>query len=240
MKQMYINILEAGRGGIAEATEFVGGGLRAFNERISDKVYNYIIEKTFENKLKQGQKITEAEIAKELQISTAPVREAMIRLDQEGWIRRYPNRGAYINNHVDKENCRNLYALRLCLEVGAFWRLTADANKKQIQQLEMILEQIEEGIQHKHVSSYRAADVVFHLAVAEFAGGKRLRDMLQPVLMQIFVIVFSNSDFIPKDESQTATHRDLLNAITSGDCNKSIRVITEHIYSQAKAHNIEI
>ena len=112
--------------GIRKGTESANNmlaSLRTFNDnpfygRLSDHVYKYVVENIFENELSQGQKITEAGLAKELQISTAPVREAMIRLAQEGWIKRIPNRGACVNNHVDPDNYRRLYSLRLCLEIG--------------------------------------------------------------------------------------------------------------------------
>ena len=210
-----------------------------FKNRLSDQVYNYVVAQIFENKLVQGQKITESELAKELQISTAPVREAMIRLDQEGWIDRFPNRGAYISNHHDADNHRQLYSLRLCLEIGAFAHLAQTATAEQLGQLERIVDELEQGIEHMQVAQYRQADTGFHLAIAEFAGGVRLREMLKPVLMQIFVIVFSR-DFTPKDENPAASHRALYDAIASGDPEKASNLISEHIYSQAKAHDIEI
>ncbi len=211
----------------------------AFRSRLSDRVYHYIVERIFENELASGQKITESDIAKELRISTAPVREAMIRLDQEGWIDRYPNRGAYISNHRDSESCRQLYSLRLCLEIGAFSHLAVTASEEQIAELERIVQDIEKGIETHKISPYCQADATFHLAVAEFAGGQRLRDMLRPVVTQIFVIVFSQG-LTPKDVSLAACHRALYEAIASHDPHKASMLISEHIYSQAMAHNIEI
>ena len=211
----------------------------AFNNRLSDRVYHYIVERIFDNKLMQGQKITESDIAKELKISNAPVREAMIKLDQEGWINRYPNRGAYISNYKDPESCKQLYSLRLCLEMGAFSHLTEIASEQQLAELERIVLDIENGIEKHQISAYRQADTIFHLTVAEFAGGQRLREMLSPVLMQIFVIVFSQN-FNPKDESPVANHRALYEAIASHDSMKSRMLISEHIHSQALAHNIEM
>jgi len=217
----------------------VTSGGAAFNHRLSDRVYDYVVERIFINDLKQGQKITESDIAKELQISTAPVREAMIRLGQEGWVDRFPNRGAYISNHRDAENCRTLYSLRLCLETGAFSHLAQTATDYEINALDNIVKELEQGIEKHQVSPYRQADTVFHLAVAEFAGGQRLKEMLSPVLMQIFSTVFSH-DFTPKDECPSATHRELYRSIASHDPEKASRLISDHIYSQATAHGIEV
>jgi DNA-binding GntR family transcriptional regulator len=211
----------------------------AFSIRLSDRVHDYIVERIFENELAQGQKITESDIAKQLKISTAPVREAMIRLDQEGWIDRYPNRGACISNHTDAENYRQLYSLRLCLETGAFSHLAVTATNEQLAELERIVQDLEEGIASHQVTPYRQADTGFHLTVAEFAGGQRLKEMLSPVLMQTFVLVFSQ-DFSPIDESPTACHRALYEAIASHDPHKASKLISEHIQSQAVAHNMEI
>ena len=210
-----------------------------FKHRLSDRVHDYVVERIFNNELKQGQKITESEMANELLISTAPIREAMIRLDQEGWIDRFPNRGAYISKHSDIDSCRKLYSLRLCLEYGAFFHLAQTATDDQLKVLDSIVKDLEKGVEEHQVSPYRQADTIFHLTVAEFAGGKRLKEMLSPVLMQTFVIVFSK-DFTPKDESPAATHRSLYEAIASHDPKKATQLISDHIYSQAKAHDIEI
>ena len=217
----------------------VTSGKPIFNNRLSDRVYDYVVERIFLNELKQGQKITESDMAKDLRISTAPVREAMIKLDQEGWIERFPNRGAYISNHRDTDSCKQLYSLRLCLEIGAFSCLAQTATEEQLQFLMSVVIDLERGVEEHQVSPYRQADTVFHLSIAEFAGGQRLKEMLNPVLMQIFSNVFSQ-DFTAKDESPASTHRSLYESIASHDHEKASTLITEHIHSQARAHNIEI
>ena len=240
MKQFgYIDFRTTNTSAKKSMVSLVSPNRQSFGNRLSDRVYDYVVERIFKNDFKQGQKITESDLAKELKISTAPVREAMIKLDQEGWIDRFPNRGAYISNHSDCDNCQQLYSLRLCLEIGAFSHLAATASVEQIAELERIVIELEEGIETSQVSPYRQADTVFHLAVAEFAGGVRLREMLSPVLMQIFVIVFSH-DFIPKDESLSASHRALFEAIATHDPKHASELISEHIHSQASAHNIAI
>ena len=61
-----------------------------YNLKVSlpDRIYDYILTQIFLGKLLFGERVRESEITNELKISSVPVREAIIRLREEGWIER--------------------------------------------------------------------------------------------------------------------------------------------------------
>ncbi|MCU1528835.1 MAG: transcriptional regulator, GntR family, partial [Frondihabitans sp.] len=87
-------------------------------ESLSRQAYNTIREGIIRGEYPQGSRIAEARIAAELQMSRVPLREAVPQLEQEGFVRTFPRRGAVVTVW-DEKAVNDLFDLRLYLEVGA-------------------------------------------------------------------------------------------------------------------------
>ena len=74
-----------------------------FNESLPEKVAKYIIEEMFIGNLKQGDRLIESSIATRLNVSHAPVREAMYILEKKNVVERFPRKGVRIRVIDDKE-----------------------------------------------------------------------------------------------------------------------------------------
>jgi len=74
-----------------------------FNESLPEKVAKYILEEMFAGNLKQGDRLIESNIAKKLNISHAPVREALYILEMQNVVERFPRKGVRIRVISDKE-----------------------------------------------------------------------------------------------------------------------------------------
>src|SRR5579862_9972128 len=72
----------------------------------------------FSGKLKPGAAIVERQIAKQMNVGTPAVREALISLKHEGFVRRVKNKGTFITA-FDADEVRELYTLRVELETLA-------------------------------------------------------------------------------------------------------------------------
>ena len=68
------------------------------NEQLRSQVYQYLRHSMMQGTLKPGSSIKTAEIIKELGISRTPVRDALIRLEAEGFVTILPQRGVLINS----------------------------------------------------------------------------------------------------------------------------------------------
>lgn len=86
------------------------------NETVTSKVVDYLrnqilVSKTF----KKGDKIVESDIADKLEISRAPVREALHRLESQGLVVSVPRRGTFVSD-LSVEAMEEIYDLRYLLE----------------------------------------------------------------------------------------------------------------------------
>src|SRR5262245_57647411 len=64
----------------------------------------------FNGELRQGDRVHQDEIARQLGVSRIPVREAIIALDREGWLTVTPHRGAFVHG-LDEDSLRDHYEL---------------------------------------------------------------------------------------------------------------------------------
>jgi DNA-binding GntR family transcriptional regulator len=76
----------------------------------TQQVADYIRRQIFEGKLAVGERVPQDDIAAELGVSRVPVREAVIALDREGWVRIHPHRGAWVVG-LDENSTRDHYEL---------------------------------------------------------------------------------------------------------------------------------
>ena len=75
-----------------------------------DLVAVHIRSLIFNGELRQGDRVGQDDIAKQLGVSRIPVREAIIALDREGWLTITPHRGAFVHG-LDADSLRDHYEL---------------------------------------------------------------------------------------------------------------------------------
>src|SRR5277367_1146248 len=108
------------RGGALMATKANGGGRVAAKDRAHDYVKRQVLTGAFPG----GELISEGEVAAALGMSRTPVREAFLRLEAEGLLRLYPQRGALVVP-VSAEESRSVIEARMILEKFAVGKLVA-------------------------------------------------------------------------------------------------------------------
>ena len=62
-----------------------------------DEVYFYVKRKIVENELAPGCPIVEMDITKKLNVSRTPIREALSKLEKEGFVKKYPGKGIFVS-----------------------------------------------------------------------------------------------------------------------------------------------
>ena len=88
------------------------------DQPLSAKIYEALRERIIEGALRPGERIRERELAEELNVSRIPIREAMPRLEAEGFIRTLPRRGAVVTE-MTIGDVEELFVVRSSLEVLA-------------------------------------------------------------------------------------------------------------------------
>ena len=89
--------------------------LRLRPVRLTDQICRALKQQIFRGDLQPGDRVVEKKIAKQFGTGQNPVREALIELSHQGFVRRLPNRGTYITK-IDFEEAKRIARVRTLLE----------------------------------------------------------------------------------------------------------------------------
>ncbi|MGH3342714.1 MAG: GntR family transcriptional regulator [Carbonactinosporaceae bacterium] len=179
-----------------------------------------------------GTRLVQADLAKQLGVSTTPVREALRDLATEGLIRLDPHRGAIVRE-LKLDEVREIYELRKLLEPVSIRRAVERITTAQLDraaELSAALEaQDEPG---RWVELNRA----FHAVFASASDSPRLEAILEGLRDGAAVYIGLSIKIRPRQmTSGNADHRALLKAVRRRDADAAVRIQVRHLESTMRA-----
>jgi len=209
-----------------------------------DKVELRLMEFFSENQVKPGDAIPkELEFSESLGVSRTVIREAFLRLRTLGLIESKKHRGmiftqpdvfngfAKILNPklLGEETLRDIFELRLILELGMAEMIFARKTEEDIEKLEIIVAREEQkGMDYTKFSL--AQEIDFHGQLYQMSGNETLQ-RFQSLLLPIFQFVHDNG-FFNKDykySKKYKMHRDILKTIKTGSPDKFRSAMKQHL-----------
>lgn len=147
------------------------------------KAYDFVVTNIMDGTFKPATKLVERELASQLKISSVPVREAMEKLEQHGWIDRFPRRGAFVAE-FNFPRVESSYQIREVIESGAVYIVTETVNEDQLEELKLVADILEFARETKNAEIFEEADVHFHKLIVHFAGNQRLERLFDSIILQ--------------------------------------------------------
>ncbi|MDB4893986.1 MAG: GntR family transcriptional regulator [Firmicutes bacterium] len=124
-----------------------------------------------------GRKLVIDALARQLQVSITPVREALMRLQREGLVTEVPYSGMHVSK-LSTTELRELFSLRGLLE-GYAVRLAADGlTASDLEAIRTDLELMEEASEQGDQPRFREINMRFHTAILSAAGGTALQELI--------------------------------------------------------------
>ena len=195
---------------------------------LSDRVHHELKRRLTLWEYLPGQRMGEEALAAEFGVSRTPVRDALRRLEQEGFLEDTEGWTGYRVRKPDLPRMEELYEVRLSLEQAAVRRLAAAPVDPEIDELLKAWQQ-PKGTALVPDPDMVHADEAFHETLARLAGNQTLYTMLCSIDEHIRII--RTNDFLtPKRISQTyRQHRGILLAVRKGDPDLAVERLSAHI-----------
>jgi len=149
-------------------------------ENLNSKVYEILKEMISNARFEPGARVNVEKLTKEIGTSRTPIWEAIRRLEQEGLVVHYPNKGTYMNA-LTAEQALDLYAVREVLEGMAAKLAATRISDDTIRRLEKCLEKQKKIVLKKDVVTYSQNDFEFHALIYEASGNEFLREQLEGI-----------------------------------------------------------
>lgn len=186
-------------------------------------------------RLAPGQRIYEQELARALQVSRTPVREALRQLQREQLVTVYPNRETVITTHTAVD-VREIYQLRAALE-GMAARLAATADRAAVvPDLFATVARMHEAIDRGDYHELLDLDMAFHDVILRGAGNGRLAEAVLHVRAQTRRYL-SVPLYFPATEQYALSltdHRTIAEAVRDGEPDLAERRMRTHIVERGE------
>ena len=166
--------------------------------------------------LSPGQVVSERELARQYEVSKTPIREALTQVCHDGLMQRLPGRG-YMVTPITIKDVRDLFDLRLILEVTAAERAAQNSSPAQIATLkEMSVVSYSLDDPESHVL-FLKTNRNFHLALAEAAGNRRLVKTMEGLMTDMDRLFHLGLRLRDSSEEMRQEHQEVVAALESGD-----------------------
>lgn len=175
-----------------------------------------------------GQSISRSEIAAEYQVSLTPVRDALIKLEEEGLIHTFPQSKTEVSK-IDVEHAQETHFLRLSLELEIVRRLAGMGGSESVQKARSNLAQQIAAREANDLSSFVRLDRAFHFALYEAVGVENLFALIEARSGHIDRLRKLNLPDPGKSLSIVDCHTRILDAIEIGDADAACDVVREHL-----------
>ena len=192
---------------------------------LRDRVYEALLELITTRALQPGQHLVESELAGHLGVSRQPVREALQRLNTEGWVDLRPAQGAFVHEPTEEE-ADQLLTVRTLLEAEAARLAAAHADSAGVAALEELCAQGEQAVADDEVDTAVALNARFHTKVMELAGNTVLAELAAQVDRR--VRWYYTPIARQRGHQSWIEHRGLIAAITERDEARATRLMREH------------
>jgi DNA-binding GntR family transcriptional regulator len=188
-----------------------------------------IREGIFQGAIPPGSQLNEVELARSLQVSRGPIREAFQRLIHEGLLRAERNRGVFVVG-LDSDSARDVYFVRQVIETAAALRLANRQDATALGQLEQILGEMEKAVDGGEWSDLVAIDLQFHRCLVAGAGSQRLVRAFEPMYSETRLLLTYLESHYERRADVLDEHRAILAAVRSGSDPQLIeRLVREHM-----------
>ncbi len=194
-----------------------------------DTAYNAIRRLILHKELLAGQKLSEIGLSDQLGVSRTPVREALRRLANDGYVLLVPKSGAWVASPTKKE-VEDAYAVRAKMEAWAAGIAARNVTPLFLARLEEKIQE-EDGIfAAKDIEAYLDVNTAFHMIVAEASDNTVLMGYIEDILAKTFIYtVFLERYFDLTTNPSLDEHRRLLEAFAARDEALCVRLAEEHV-----------
>lgn len=201
--------------------------IRSERRRLADEVYDQLMSAILSGDIGPEDRLVQERLAAEMDISRTPVREALIRLEQEGVLATSP-RGGFALHRIDTGEIRELYQARAAVESQAARILAHQNDPMKNAALRATIARAEK-ITDPSVEGYFNANRTIHRRFVELVDNRYLLEMFDNIWNRgIAFRLFAAIEKVDLSKS-LGDHMALVDAIETGDKTRALDAFIEHI-----------
>jgi DNA-binding GntR family transcriptional regulator len=201
---------------------------------LRQSVYEALVELVVGGRLGPGEHLVETELARQLGVSRQPVREALHRLEAEGWVDLRPNQGAFVHVPTPHE-VDELLDVRELLEMQTARLAARSAGPRAVARLRALWHEGEAAVESGETERVVTANNRFHAELALVAGNTVLADLAGIVSRR--VRWYYRQVAPARGHESWAEHGELIDAVEAGDEARAAEIALKHTERTRSAYH---
>lgn len=207
----------------------------------SERIHAWLRKSILEVSMPPGAVLAESEVSARFGTSRTPVREALVRLADEGLIDIRPQRGTYVAR-IRLERLEEALFLREAIEGAVLRKLASSADRARIaRHLGELVDLQADAVARRDLEATLDADARFHRALVDACGLPGLWDVVgksRDLHYRLRALAAPQAD---NAKTALADHRAILRAIRAGDGDLACRRMAVHLdRNRALAHALAV
>lgn len=193
-----------------------------------DAAYEQVRRRILDNVWPPGHRALEQEVALALGMSRTPVREALIRLQNEGLVELVPRHGMRVLP-VSASDMREIYEILTALEIVAAERLAKrKPTKAELAPLIEATRAMDRALKAADLDAWAAADEQFHAQLVELAGNRQLQATAMNYWDRAHRARMFTLRLRPKPVNSTKEHMAMVDRLLAGDADGVAAMVRQH------------
>ncbi len=201
---------------------------RIRHQSLAEKTYRKVKALLLNGRYGPGERLLHEQLSRDLGVSLTPLREAVRRLESEGFLVSLPRQGTFVRK-LTKAEAAEVYDIREMLEALAARLASARASPEQIAGMRATLTEYSEAMGRKDIPACIRSDFRFHQQMVEAGGSRRLMDMIGSFHLQLSSIIETGPDYLRQAAEYLKEHLGILEAVERHDVEQAEVLVRRHI-----------
>jgi DNA-binding GntR family transcriptional regulator len=172
-------------------------------------------------------RLDERQLSEDLGVSRTPIREALCRLENEGFVRTIPRRGAFVARKT-KNEILDMITVWAALESMAARLITERASDEKIATLRKMFATFEDSQVQANIDEYSDTNVNFHQALFNLSDCDLLKQMTENLFLHMRSIRMRTISEDNRASRSIIDHMHIIEALEARDTDLAERLVRQH------------
>jgi DNA-binding GntR family transcriptional regulator len=198
------------------------------SETVAAQIQRRLEEAIYTGQLRPGQRLIETDLAEALQVSRASFREALRLLQSKGLVVNTHRRGTFVAA-LSATDVRELYTLRLLLEVYAIRHVAEHRDGALLDRLQELVNELQQKAGRRDHLGIVDLDLEIHRSICAASGNRKLLEMWGDLVAPSRALLLTKYRLFDDSPDITLGHQRLVDAIRDRDPDRAEQLLRSHI-----------
>lgn len=183
---------------------------------LRERVYEYLKKSLTEGRLSPGSFLNLSALEADLHLSRTPLRDALLRLEAEGFVTIHSRRGVVVNA-LEPSIIRNIYQIVGALESAAAEEASAVAGERTWSEMEKLNREMKAALEQDSFDEYYARNIAFHDAFLSLSANPELRMTVHILKERLYDFPRQKSYLREWELASVREHEEIVRRFRAGD-----------------------